>query len=553
MDNHRHEGYRVRIEPVAARIRVQLGGETLVDSNRALTMIETRQPEVFYFPREDVQMGLLQSNSLTTHCPFKGNASYLDYQGANASLPLVAWSYEDGFDEASLVRDYVAFDWRKVDAWYRDDEKMLVQPAVQRGPQAEEPVNNPFVPWLLHDGWRSASIPDTLADVASMLRGAGVRLWRLKLFIRTLNPQLYGKFYTWQFGHDDVDESQATHKGMLSESYLNSPFATIIAGEGGIRRKLEGPDLKLDYPVLDDLLAEGATDYVALPMRFSDEQINILSLVSNEPGGFKTDELGYLYEILPHLGRLIEAHAQRESALTLLQTYLGRNAGRSVLSGRVKRGDGEDLDAIIWFSDLRNSTRMADSMDRATYLKGLDQYFDCVAGAVVAAGGEVLKFIGDAVLAIFPVDSTTSGLQMACARTIKALRSANRQLESVNQSRSAEELPDLQFGTGLHRGTITYGNVGAETRLDFTVIGPAVNEASRIEGLCKKLGQSVLASAAFAAGLPTLPQSLGGFELSGVKSQWELFGIDLNSTDLDSTDLDSTDLDSTDLDLTGQV
>ena len=369
-----------------------------------------------------------------------------------------------------------------------------------------------------------------------MLRAAGVRLWRLNLFIRTLNPQLYGKYYAWQLGQDEVEESQATHKGMLSEAYLHSPFATIINGEGGIRRKLEGPGQKLDYPDLHGLVAEGATDYVALPMYFSDAQINILSLVSNEPGGFKTSELGYLYEILPHLGRLIESHAQRESALTLLQTYLGRNAGRSVLSGQVKRGDGEDLDAIIWFSDLRNSTRMADSMDRSTYLKGLDQYFDCVGGSVVAAGGEVLKFIGDAVLAIFPggvsSDVSSGGLQAACTQTITALRTAERKLASVNQSRRAEGLPELQFGTGLHRGNITYGNIGAETLLDFTVIGPAVNEASRIEGLCKKLGQSVVTTRAFAEGLATLPQSLGEFELPSVKNKWELFGLDLSSPEL---------------------
>lgn len=548
MDDHRHEGYRVKIEPVAERIRAQLGGETLVDSERAFTMVETHQPAVFYFPREDVRMDLLQSNPLTTHCPFKGNASYLDYKGAstdtstdnNKQKSLVAWSYEDGFDEASLVRQYVAFDWQKMDAWYRDNEPILTQPGLEKILQSDEQTSNPFVPWLLHDGWRSSSIPDTLADVANMLRAAGVRLWRLKLFIRTLNPQLYGKYYAWQLGEDEVAESQATHKGMLSEAYLHSPFATIINGEGGIRRKLEGPGQKLDYPDLHDLVAEGATDYVALPMRFSDAQINILSLVSNEPGGFKTSELGYLYEILPHLARLIEAHAQRESALTLLQTYLGRNAGQSVLNGQVKRGDGEDLDAIIWFSDLRNSTRMADSMDRSTYLNGLDQYFDCVAGSVVAAGGEVLKFIGDAVLAIFPInvssdvssDCSNGGLQAACAQTITALRMADRKLASVNQSRRVEGLPELQFGTGLHRGNITYGNVGAETRLDFTVIGPAVNEASRIEGLCKKLGQSVVTSRAFAEGLAILPPSLGEFELSGVKNKWELFGLDLSSPEL---------------------
>ena len=250
MDNHRYEGYRVQIEAVAERIRVQVGGEILVDSERAFTMVETRQPAVFYFPREDVQMDLLQSNPLTTHCPFKGNASYLDYKGAHTQLAQVAWSYEDGFDEASVVRDYIAFDWQKVDAWFRGDEPMLVQPGLESGLEGKEQASNPFVPWLLHDGWRSTSIAGTVADVAKMMRAAGVRLWRLKLFIRTLNPQLYGKFYTWQSDHDDVEESQATHKGMLSEAYLNSPFATIIDGEGGIRRKLEGPGKKLDYPIL---------------------------------------------------------------------------------------------------------------------------------------------------------------------------------------------------------------------------------------------------------------------------------------------------------------
>jgi adenylate cyclase len=522
LSNQSHEGYRVKIEPVKERIRAMLQGQTLVDSTAAFAMTETRKPSVFYFPRDDIQMDLLQSNPFTTHCPFKGNASHVDFHHQDKQVPLVGWSYEDGFDEAFLVRNYIAFDWHKVDAWYLDNEAITEQPGLQQDKQA----SNPFVPWLLQDAWRSATTPETLADVANMLRNAGVRLWRLKLFIRTLNPQLYGRFYTWQLGQDLIEESKATHKGMQSTSYLNSPFAKIINGEGGIRRKLEGTDPKLDYPILDDLLEEGATDYVALPMHFSDSQINILSLVSNEPGGFKTSELGYLYEILPLISRLVEAHAQRDSALTLLQTYLGKNAGQRVLSGHVKRGDGEDLDAIIWFSDLRNSTQMADSMDRLTYLKGLDQYFDCVAGAVVESGGEVLKFIGDAILAIFPVTNTPGGLEIACAETLAALKSANQNLMQVNETRVAEDLPELRFGTGLHRGNITYGNIGAEARLDFTVIGPAVNEASRIEGLCKKLGESVLASAAFAEGLPGAKRSLGHFELAGVKTSWELFTLE---------------------------
>lgn len=522
MTSHGHEGYRVQIEPVAERIRVELAGETLADSAAVFAMTETRQPTVFYFPREDVRMDLLRANPLTTHCPFKGNASYVDFRSGDNETAEVGWSYEDGFDEAALVRGYIAFDWRKMASWYSADIRLIEQP----NPQSSVRAYNPFISWLVQDGWRSASIPQTLNDVANMLRKAGVRLWRLKLFIRTLNPQLYGKFYTWERGQEQVEETQATHKGMQSEAYLNSPFATIINGEGGIRRNLEGAEPSLDYPILKDLLEEGATDYVALPMRFSDGQINILSLVSNQTGGFETSELGYLYEILPHLGRLVEAYAQKESALTLLQTYLGKNAGQRVLGGHVKRGDGEDLDAIIWFSDLRDSTKMADSMDRITYLKGLDQYFDCVAGAVVASGGEVLKFIGDAILAIFPVNNSNNGLETACAETLAALRSANEALDHVNELRTSENLPPLRFGTGLHRGTITYGNVGAEARLDFTVIGPAVNEASRIEGLCKKLGESVVMSAAFADGLTNGKRSLGHFELAGVKNSWELFALE---------------------------
>ena len=428
MTTRSHQGYRVSIHPAGGRIQVYLGDEVIADSLDALVMEETRQLPVVYFPRSDVQMQLLTKNEQTTHCPFKGDASYFDLQHEGHSISQFAWSYENGYDEAALVRDYIAFDGHKVTGFYLNDQP-LAEPALNLD---LENALNPLVPWLLNSAWQTRTIPETLEAMALALKDAGVQLWRLRLFVRTLNPQLYGKFYTWQSNVPEIEEAKATHKGMLSEQHLNSPFATIINGEGGIRRCLEGDDPLLDYPVLHDLIAEGATDYVALPMKFSDGQINILTLVSNESGGFTTSQLGYLYEVLPNVGRLIEAHAQRDSALTLLQTYLGRNAGQRVLSGNVKRGDGEDLDAIIWFSDLRDSTRMADSMDRMTYLKGLDQYFDCAAGAVVQSGGEVLKFIGDAILAIFP---TSVGFEKACAQAVSAIRSANEGLAEVNAER----------------------------------------------------------------------------------------------------------------------
>ena len=249
-------------------------------------------------------------------------------------------------------------------------------------------------------------------------------------------------------------------------------------------------------------MKEGATDYVAMPLRFSDGQINILTMVSDRPGGFSTDELGQLYEVLPTLSRLLEAHAQRISALTLLRTYLGSNAGERVMNGLVKRGDGENLHAVIWFCDLRGSTALAESLSREDYLAALNQYFDCMAGAVIDHDGEVLKFIGDAVLAIFPIDDLANPYPKACTSALDASRDAQQRIDDVNRERAERGEPPLAYGIGLHRGDLTYGNIGTTKRLDFTVIGSAVNEAARIEDMCKTLDIPVLISEAFARSVP---------------------------------------------------
>ena len=177
----------------------------------------------------------------------------------------------------------------------------------------------------------------------------------------------------------------------------------ILAGAGGVRRRLDIPNPQLDYPIVRDLYAEGGTDYIAMPMIFSDGQINTISLASNQPGGFGSRLLGHIHEAMPLLSRLFEVHAVRSNAVNLLETYLGRQSGSKVLNGLIKRGDGEDIYAVIWFCDLRDSTPLAESMSREEFLLLLNEYFECMAGAVLDHGGEVLRFIGDAVLAIFPI------------------------------------------------------------------------------------------------------------------------------------------------------
>ena len=518
--NVAHDGYRVVIEPSGDRIRVVFNGETVADSTRALLMHETRLPSVYYFPLADVRTEFLLRNEFRTHCPFKGNASYWSLKVGDRAAENAVWAYEDPYDEASGIGDYVAFDWATMDAWFVGDDVAVEQPRCDT-----RATENPFVKWLVADAWKATSAPDFLARLADALVAVDFPIWRLRLFVRTLNPQLFANTYTWQRDIEGIDEFQATHQGLQSAQYRESPFAPIIAGEGGIRRRLEGPNPKLDFPILRDLIDEGATDYVAMPVRFSDGLINILILTSDRPGGFATEELGQLYEVLPALGRQLEAYAQRISSLSLLRTYLGSDAGERVMDGLVKRGDGEEVHAVVWISDLRDSTALANALSRVAYLATLNQYFDCVAGAVIDNGGEVLKFIGDAVLAIFPIGDRDEPHPDACLRALSAVRDSRQAMADLNDERAARSEPPLQFGTGLHRGDITYGNIGTTKRLDFTVIGTAVNEVSRIEGLCKALGRPVLMSSAFAASVPSGLISLGCHTLRGVEGQQEIFTL----------------------------
>jgi adenylate cyclase len=200
-----------------------------------------------------------------------------------------------------------------------------------------------------------------------------------------------------------------------------------------------------------------------------------------------------------------------------------------VLDGLIKRGDGEDVHAVIWFSDLRESTRLSETLPRATYLALLDDFFDAMAGAVMDHGGEVLKFIGDAVLAIYPIDDPTSKQPMASTNAIAAVRAAEERLALLNQDRRTKGQPVLGYGISLHRGDLTYGNIGASRRLDFTVIGPAVNQAARIQDMCKDLGMPVLLSATFADSFAGKLISFGQHQLRGIGAKQELFTLPPNN------------------------
>jgi adenylate cyclase len=511
--------YRFTFERHSRRVEAVLAGTVIADSTRAVVLRETRLPPVFYFPREDVRMDLLAPSAHRTYCPLRGNASYWTAELPGRREENIAWSYEEPLAEAEPIRGHIAFYSERLDE-LRDGGA----PVPPHDPAAYADYGNPLLGWLLHEAPGYGSARDLTGALAARMVAAGIALWRMTVLLRTLHPEVMGTSYRWWRKTWAVEEFRAPYSVLESPEYLNSPVRAIFEGAGGIRRRLQGPAPLLDFGILRDLHAEGATDYVAMRMPFSDGTINVLSLTSDRPGGFSTADLGHVYEIAGVLGRLYEAHAMRRTAADLLDTYLGRHAGERVLNGTIRRGAGEDIRAVIWFCDLRESTQLARASDRREFLATLNEYFDCMAGAVLRHDGHVLRFIGDAALAIFPIAGEGGRpAGEACARALAAAREAARSVAALNDARRGAGRPEIGFGIGLHVGEVTYGNIGTPSRLEFTVVGEAANYAARLEALCKDLAEPVVVSAEFARRAAGRFRSLGRHALRGVDEPQALF------------------------------
>jgi adenylate cyclase len=348
------------------------------------------------------------------------------------------------------------------------------------------------------------------------LLAQGIAVCRVAVFVRTLHPNVAGRGFFWREDRDEVEVDSAEHSWFASEEHLKSPIYAVWTQNSEIRRRLADPDCALDYPLLKRLRAEGMTDYLAMPLRFLSGEVHVVTFATRRPGGFLDAELDALRGVLPSFTRVAEIYSNMRKAQNILDAYLGPSAGAKVLAGKIKRGDGEDLNAVIWFCDLRDSTVLADSMSRRDFLALLNEYFECVLGPVLERGGEVLRFIGDAALAIFPVDGKPSE---ACAKALEAAHEALARIAKSNRNRAQP----LRAGIGLHLGELTYGNIGTPSRIEFTVIGAAANEAARIESLCKTLGVDLLVSERVVRELPRQWKSLGRHALRGVGTQIEVF------------------------------
>jgi adenylate cyclase len=383
----------------------------------------------------------------------------------------------------------------------------------------------PVLDWLMHKGRHLPSPERLVAELCPQVRAAGMPIERVGFFFWTLHPQYSGNALFWH--GDRVERLRGDPNLRQQPVYLNSPVARIVEGERVIRRRLEQPGCPLDFPVLVEVKAEGITDWVIVEVVFGSGQRNAVSLATRRPGGFSDHDIAETQKLLHPFALLMENFTNRELAQTLLETYLGRKTGTRVLQGQIRRGDGESIDAVIWFSDLRESTPLARRLGEERFLELLNDYFEATAGAVLEHGGEVLRFIGDASLAVFPIapEADLAARRGTCVTAIEAARAARVRTAAANARRSAAGAEPFRCGIGLHLGRVLYGNIGTPERLEFSVIGAAANETARIEALCKRTGHDVVVSRAVAQALDAHWPELGTFELPGVAQPVEVLAL----------------------------
>jgi adenylate cyclase len=354
--------------------------------------------------------------------------------------------------------------------------------------------------WLLAQALTDADLETIVRGCCERLHGAGIPLARVHLSFSVLHPLYRALGFTWRHKEGlQVEGYRHTADGKTNDRFKVSPYYHMMKHKlEHLRRKLDVEAYK-EFPIFGDLHKEGLTDYLAFvaPFDAAKQQGMMGSWSTNSREGFSDDEIEALISVQDRLAVAAKMAVRGDVAKSALMTYLGPNAGQRVLSGQIKRGDGETIRAAIVWGDLRNSTAMAEQLGRQVYIDNLNSFFDNVAGAVADAGGEILDFVGDGFLAIFPCERNQKESTEACQMALAGAMEAVSRMETANRERASKGEPALGFGLGLHIGNVMFGNVGLADRLSFSVFGSAVNEVTRLEQLTKKFGSPIIASAAF--------------------------------------------------------
>lgn len=389
--------------------------------------------------------------------------------------------------------------------------------------------------WVVARGLKGGDESVLLRQFCEMCCEAGMPIDRGLVIIDTLHPTYEGRAFRWRSDsllEEPLIRYGSTRDGEAALSWQRSPLYHLFHGDLPELRYRLDPDLDLPFPILETMRGDGITDYYAMIQRFGRAGIiGEMDCVFSQwntrrAGGFTEEDLEAFRRLVPPLALAIKCASLADIAETLVEVYLGKDAGRRVLDGRITRGVSDRISAVLWFSDLRGYTRITDTAPPEEIIPLLNDYAEAVISAIYEAGGDVLKLIGDGTLAIFRADDPAE----ACRCAMKAEADLRHRVRDLNARRTREGRPQTGVYLGLHIGEVLYGNIGSESRLDFTVVGPAVNEVSRIASMCRSVDREVLFSAAFAGSTPDPERgrlvSVGRYALRGVGRAQELFTLD---------------------------
>jgi adenylate cyclase len=389
--------------------------------------------------------------------------------------------------------------------------------------------------WLVSQGLTSLPENDLLRGFCERCRAAGLPLSRGIVFIDTLHPIFEGRGFRWndsETNESDVFEYGSTSGGDAGQTWRRSTFFHMLE-HGHDEMAIDLADCAtLDFSMINELADKGHKHFVAFVHRFGEagtigEMDCFYSYwTTRRSEGFGEGNIAALRDLVPVLGLAIKSAAQVEIARTLGRVYLGRDAAEQVLRGRITRGVTEKIKAVLWYSDVRGSTAISERIGPDEIIPFLNDYAQASIDAVHDAGGEVLKLIGDGVLAMF----THENVAVARRAALRAEFRFRRNINTLNPRRAAEGRPTTTAYVGLHIGEVFYGNIGSEDRLDFTVVGPAVNEVSRIASMCRSVDRELLTSQAFRTGLDVVGRnylvSTGRFALRGISRAQDLYTLD---------------------------
>jgi adenylate cyclase len=393
-------------------------------------------------------------------------------------------------------------------------------------PPGERPAHDSLdaiAEWLVGPARRIESGVRALDEFAWRMLAAGLPLLRVTLHTSTLHPQYLGATFTWFRTTGRAVLTMVAHELADRVRYEDNPVPRVVRGGETLRRRIDVAGAVLDFPILHDLKAQGATDYLALPVASAHLARNyMVTYVTDRPGGFTESEIADLTRVSQRLPVLVDMHSQKAISRNVLNAYLGAKTGPKVLEGQIRRGTGEEINAVLWSSDLRGFTARSDRLPGDRMIALLNALFDAQAKAIHDHGGEILKFIGDGLLAIFPIETPGAAAE-ATRHALEGAVEALAAVRGLGDELAAQGEPPLHIVVALHVGTAIYGNIGAANRLDFTVIGPAVNLVSRVEAVAKTLDLPIVVSDEFARAYGRPLRSLGTHQLRGLATPHELF------------------------------